>query len=120
MFNRELIYHKEVVKMNTNEKLREALLTARNVIRDFNFSGEVDPRTYESEIKAIDEALALPRRNCDVGTAEEQSYRFSKFCASNSSNIGGTCSPHCPCIRTTSRCHCLCKWSQMPYEEVSK
>lgn len=93
--------------MNTNEKLREALLTARNVIRDFNFSGEVDPRTYESEIKAIDEALALPRRNCDVGTAYEQHMRYRHFCQS-----------HYGCYSTAP--DLVIEWSQMTYEEVKK
>lgn len=59
-------------------------------------------------------------RNCDVGTADEQAERFHKFCASNSSGVYGMCSPNCPCISSTSKCNCLCKWMQMSYESEVK
>ena len=91
--------------MNTNEKLREALLTARSAINDFSHSGLIDTDTYKAEIAQIDEALALPRRNCDVGTAYEQHMRFRHFCQS-----------HYGCYSTAP--DLVFEWAQMPYEEV--
>ncbi len=61
-------------------------------------------------------ARALPFRNCDVGTAEEQAERFYNFCVRNSGSINGMCDPKCPCIASPDKCHCMCKWAQMPYE----
>ena len=60
-------------------------------------------------------ALALPRRNCDVGTAEEQGKRFSGFCH------GRICC-YCPVRKTYNEDYsgviCAIKFSQMPYEEI--
>ena len=97
--------------MNTNEKLRRALLDARNVIRDFNFSGDVDPDTYEYEIKKIDEALALPRRNCDVGTAEEQEERYLNLKREHVDRMA-----RCPAVGPSFFPDSL-YWAQMPYEK---
>lgn len=100
-------------------KLRDALATIRKRL--------VAP--YESEagfmryspnsplVDLIDAALAAPPRNCDVGTAEEQAERFYNFCTEHSSAIHGICNYNCPCIGFGDKCHCLCKWLQMPYEE---
>lgn len=63
------------------------------------------------------DAIAAPPRNCDVGTAEEQAERFYNFCTEHSSAIHGMCNYRCPCIDSVDKCHCLCKWAQMPYEE---
>lgn len=63
-------------------------------------------------------ALAEPRRNCDVGTAEEQTKRMHEnYCS------------HCECYVIPSDAEpygcplyeqgvdCRLKWAQMPYEE---
>ena len=60
---------------------------------------------YESILEVISAALSAPPRNCDVGTAEEQIKRHTKWCRSDK------CSPEIPCSV------CFAKWSQMPYEE---
>lgn len=62
-------------------------------------------------------ALSAPPRNCDVGTSEEQAERFRSFCNGMRSDIEGMCASECPCIECSSMCHCMTKWSQMPYEE---
>lgn len=49
-----------------------------------------------------------PRRNCDVGTEEEQNERFLKFCTSMD------CQRYCPLFKADS---CELAWAQMPYEE---
>ena len=66
--------------------------------------------------------LTMPPRNCDVGTAEEQSDRFDKFCYSHNKCF------QCPVksiynshnrqkqLREIIRCEII--WSQMPYKEV--
>ena len=56
--------------------------------------------------------LAEPLRNCDVGTAEEQSERYEKFCYAHRSREKGC--GGCPL------CDIVCcgfAWLQMPYEE---
>jgi len=65
--------------------------------------------------RIVDSALSAPPRNCDVGTANEQAERFHAFCDGHSSGIGGMCDGNCPCIEDVDGCHCLCRWSQLPY-----
>ena len=53
-----------------------------------------------------------PRRNCDVGTAKEQSARFDKFCYDHRSyekGCGG-----CPFLDGEPCCELA--WAQLPYE----
>ena len=67
--------------------------------------------------KIVRAALALPRRNCDVGTADEQEKRFDIFCDAHK-EVGddgaNACSSKCPLHDTVS---CALYWAQMPYEE---
>ena len=59
-------------------------------------------------IKDITEAaLAVRARNCDVGTAEEQSRRCFAYC-------NQYICKDCPC-NTIGRCTLV--WAQLPYEE---
>lgn len=63
----------------------------------------------------IRQALAVPPRNCDVGTAEEQEDRFFAFCKAHE------CTMNCPIKKKWSfKCghkpSCGVLWSQMPYE----
>lgn len=55
-------------------------------------------------------ALALPRRNCDVGTAEEQTARYYKFCSFQGNETCNDCSLKSSCVK------CEMAWAQMPYE----
>lgn len=55
-------------------------------------------------------ALAAPPRNCDVGTAEEQSDRLDAFCLKHK-----YCSS-CSC-KYTEKTSCSINWALMPYEE---
>lgn len=55
-------------------------------------------------------ALAAPPRQCDVGTAEEQTDRYETFCAS--------VHPSCvACKADEQYTKCEFVWAQMPYEE---
>jgi len=73
-------------------------------------------------IMFVKAALALPRRNCDVGTAVEQERRWSANCGEGIPNC-----KHCKVYeeaknsglvngRYLMRCDCRFIWAQMPYE----
>lgn len=103
--------------------MREALEAAIPIMRAclFDYYNTTDINKVVGEMKA---ALAAPPRNCDVGTADEQSDRFDKFCYSHSKCY------QCPVqsiwnsthrqkrLREIIRCEII--WSQMPYEEASE
>jgi len=61
---------------------------------------------------ALDSA---PPRNCDVGTPEEQTERYKRFCATHyrANDIDAQCDA-CPC--TSERWDCELEWANMPYE----
>ena len=61
-------------------------------------------------IERLQDALAMPPRNCDVGTAEEQIDRFSDYCPRF---IGGTCTG---CSLTHYQ-ECGIAWAQLPDKE---
>ena len=56
--------------------------------------------------------IGRPLRNCDVGTAEEQSRRFCAFCRPRTEPCDG-----CACLEGASKGRCEFVWGQMPYEE---
>ena len=59
-------------------------------------------------------ALAKPQRNCDVGTAEEQSARMRKFCAKNGLCRDGAY--RCENCGLLYDPRCELAWAQRPYE----
>lgn len=64
-------------------------------------------------------ALADPIRNCDVGSAEEQKYRFKEYCDRHFDKIKHGCK-ECPTrdyINGWGVPYCQLKWEQMPYKE---
>lgn len=79
-------------------------------------------------------ALSAPPRNCDVGTAKEQTERFEAFCQSNMQFYKGMfghddegrldgwdCRKDCPIGRLIDAGeavsdHCQLAWAQMPYK----
>ena len=68
------------------------------------------------------EALAEPLKNCEVGTVEEQTERFRKFCFAHMKKGGGdfSCHKNCPAknyIGGWGIPYCQLKWAQMPYEK---
>ena len=64
-----------------------------------------------NESKQMTAALSAPPRNCDVGTAEEQEERFTKFCSRQD------CKRTCPLYDDYDSYRCEFAWGQMPYEE---
>lgn len=103
--------------------MREALNQLRDwALLDINENAiRSDEPNYKKLVDGIIEitnaAISAPPRNCDVGTPEEQAKRFRDFCTENSSIITGMCDGTCPLKDCADRCHCVCMWAQLPYEE---
>ena len=95
--------------MNNYEQMREALEEARKVIKAMG--------GYWARITLpiIDAALALPPRQCDVGTPYEQANRMRQFCAKQKRNGIINCG-YCP-IKHQYQRDCTLAWAQMPYTE---
>lgn len=64
--------------------------------------------------QAAHAALALPPRNCDVGTVLEQAKRFAEFCHQHK-HPESECL-NCPLLFQAEG-HCELAWAQMPYNE---
>ena len=60
----------------------------------------------------------MPKRNCDVGTPEEQRERFEKFCSKYETRHEGEayCSKQCPLSKCDSIILCVLKWAQLPFD----
>lgn len=96
--------------MNNYEKMRGTLEVVRDAL--ITMSAHEDDIEFvrawiDMTQKEVDSALALPRRQCDVGTAEEQNRRMEDFC--NNHHCG-----NCPIYNSES---CALSWAQMPYHE---
>ena len=89
------------------------ILIRENLVKDAPFLKEGE---LENESDLADDVLEVLQgvpRNCDVGTAEEQSERFDAHCRK-----------HIGCITCPLRekdggvpKHCEFAWEQMPYDE---
>lgn len=104
--------------MNTNEKLRDGLET---IIKRIDEAIKTDNAQFlTGALLHIRETakgmLALPLRNCDVGTDMEQSKRFDKFCKKRGDKcaLGGKGS--CPIFKGY-KVDCGITWAQLPYEK---
>jgi hypothetical protein len=96
-----------------SSKLREALLKADVLVSIATFEEGVKMDEVDKIRSEIKTALALPRRNCDVGTAEEQSVRFYDYCLTNSKD--SVFCLECPLCNKSEMCEFV--WAQMPYEK---
>lgn len=93
-------------------KLRDALeyISSRaEVGKHFDPPAELD-----AVVDAARAALAAPPRNCDVGTAEEQTRRHKAFCAAHyrANDIDAQCDG-CP-ASTPDETDCEFVWGQLP------
>lgn len=100
-----------------SSKQRDALLAVYDCAKD----GVLTIR--ESAFEKVTEALAEPVRNCDVGTAEEQTERYRKFCSAHkylASDFTYLCKGfgkgRCPFSSSHTKSQCEFAWAQMPYE----
>lgn len=101
--------------MQTNNKLREALaylftlIDMRKLVLDCDETEEISAvQVMLDECRA---ALAEPVRNCEVGTAKEQSERFNTYCFNHRTRE--RCCEDCP-IKDAPCCELA--WAQLPYE----
>ena len=102
--------------MQTNNKLREALIKIRNL---------TEPSEGVTEIELIINdiamsALAEPVRNCDVGSVDEQAERMDMFCKSHGHGFDGQKCYACENCKFISVDRCELAWAQMPYKEGDK
>lgn len=69
----------------------------------------------------VNPALAKPPRECDMGTAGEQTERFKDLCRKYRRGPGPRANcKGCPIQHESLHVGCTFAWSQMPYEEVAK
>ena len=100
---------------NSNEDMREALSDIIDKINQWRTDGSMEHWQYSQLFDIADSALALPRRQCDVGTAEEQEVRFRNYCWNHSSRDKNM---ECQCpIDAEGKAGCKLTWAQMPYEK---
>jgi len=104
------------VPVGNAAKLREAVVLALSLL---DLKEGVPYKTVsQKDIDFMKAALAEPPRQCDVGTAEEQEKRFSKFCGSNADPTdidGWACDRRCPLYENHPKCKEA--WGQMSYTE---
>lgn len=93
--------------MNAYEQMREAIVEISN-LADAILGGDNDANAIAILDKCKD-ALALPLRQCDVGTASEQRERYLAHCRRT---------PYCTgCEAATNHLvGCEFTWAQMTYE----
>lgn len=116
--------------MVMRKALRDVARVAEEMTRGTIKGESVDRKTVDAWAmrlcEIISRDLAIPPRNCDVGTAEEQWKRFDQFCIDwEESGPDGGCSDGCPCMAIKSKesdgCFgqsgCFSIWAQMPYNE---
>lgn len=77
--------------------------------------GDISLCSLRKVIKVVDEALAKPLRNCDVGTVAEQTKRLRANCERFKPTYKG-----CKCFTDIQEENCWLKWAQMPYESEVK
>ena len=101
--------------------MREALVQVSRIAVEMTrktVTGEPEDRKTVDEwalrlCDIVSAALAAPPRNCDIGTAEEQSRRYEELCDSH------TCGSRCSasgCPMYDYDCSPFV-WEQLPYEE---
>lgn len=100
------------MQANSNEAMREALSDIIDKINQWREDGTIEHWQYSQLFDLANDALALPRRNCDVGSDEEQSRRFCAFCRPRLEPCDG-----CACLEASHKGRCEFVWAQMPYNE---
>lgn len=86
----------------------------RSIREEAELDGEMS-NEHAIQLAFIQNMLAkFPRRNCDVGTAEEQCSRLWSYCAET--RCGDTLCRNGNCSFEDIRM-CALRWAQMTYEE---
>jgi hypothetical protein len=114
----------EALKMARRFVYASAQTTGRDILVN-DRCGKPCIITPKYALEKIDDALAKPPRNCDVGTEYEQSDRFAEFCRHHEKGCGlgygskgiGHPKVTCPAFKNIE---CSIVWAQMPYESEVK
>lgn len=101
-------------KPNDSETLRDALVAIVDYYQTTCRSCSHIVGVLHTLVENARAALAKPRRNCDVGAAEEQYRRFMAMCNSKDGRQCSTCEFRLNCY--TGRDECFARWAQMPYD----
>ena len=106
--------------------MREALVQCELFLGNVSRHGHqtLNPGDKCTACNGVDElrgmvvrALSAPPRNCDVGTAEEQTERFKQLCRKYRRGPGPrTNCKGCPVSIESQHVGCTFAWAQMPYE----
>lgn len=86
--------------------MRDALVMVKRLF-DGRLMWQTDIRKAH---EAVNSALAAPPRNCDVGSAEEQTERFVDFCYRSEKCVSCQMEPE-------EGTDCILKWAQEPYRK---
>ena len=98
-------------QVGNSAKMREALEEVIDTINEWRSNGEMMEHWQYSELFDIaDTALSAPPRNCDVGTAEEQTSRFVDFCYRSKECVSCQMAPE-------EGTDCILAWAQAPYKD---
>jgi hypothetical protein len=95
-----------------NSKHREALSEILELIDKWRTDGVMEHWQYSQLFDIADNALSEPLKNCEVGTAEEQSVRFYDYCLTHSKS--SVVCLDCPLCDKSEMCEFV--WAQLPYE----
>lgn len=98
--------------MNAYEKMKMALINADVLLSLATFDKLVRMDEVERIKDKVKDALRIPPRNCDIGTAEELYERFLQFCNKK------THCEECPLYKKGGLVNmCIVRWAQLPYEK---
>ena len=104
------------MKANNMKAMREALVGIKNLADDYEYYGTTMAGALDRIYDLATAALAKPPRNCDVGTAKEQTRRMeNEYCHFQKGCCERLSSERCPLYRTGVDCQLA--WAQMPYVE---
>ena len=99
--------------MNAHEQMHAALELVNEIYVLLSKPCIVIEEVRQVCQKARAVLISMPQRNCDVGTADEQSERFDKFCDEQCMKSCKACPVYKEKITDTE---CFSRWAQMPYE----
>lgn len=109
---RVVVSKTETTTVGNAAAMREALVELTDKVLDYLHKGLIQlPLPLENATAKARAALSAPARQCDVGTAEEQSERMEKV----------VCSKYHGCVRCPLRkakskySDCSLEWAQTPY-----
>ena len=99
--------------------MREAAEFLYRIVHCAMVSGIVNRDDANKAMDYYHVAVAAPPRQCDMGTAEEQSRRMHAFCDSHGHGFDGQCYS-CENCRFLPIYRCELAWAQLPYESEAE